>query len=435
MKKQIFISIILLLAVTILFSFRYGNKMGTAQSGLDSSNKFLTGAMHDGIDADYIHNTEPGFNVWHHYTGPTGFGWPGVSNDNMNTPTSQYADAIRNRLDDNESHNMFTLMDRPKIEYLAFGQRSDYQCEPISVGQPYWFYSYDYSNVGIPVLDSNQTVMHCTTNQGQGWVAKNLRANREQANYFWPWWINDDTYPWYVLPRIRINPQDTLTNKRVCRIEIINWNDSIIKSIDLGSRNNFRTASNPYDGQYLEEYFFQANEPKLEFGPGKILNPLDSFITNYAHCHIDFRVWYYNECEMWIDRIRVENLPAHELLTQHMSERENYITEEVNQIALPELNTGNLSPFKFYIEEFEFNTVPCLSYINKRLDTLSDHKISLMINLNYELFQSHMPDYSNHWFTSEQIKSYLIDSVQSKEIFMGAYSLEGFVVPAESLRF
>ena len=156
------------------------------------------------------------------------------------------------------------------------------------------------------------------------------------------------------------------------------------------------------------------------------MNPLDSFITNYAHCRIDFRVWYYNECEMWIDRIRVENLPAHELLTLHTSERENYITEEVNQIALPELNSGNLSPIKFYIEEFEVNTVPCLSYINKRIDALSDHKMSLMINLNYELFQSHMPDYSNHWFTAEQIKSYLIDSVQSKEIFMGAYSLEGW---------
>ncbi len=237
MKKQIIISMILLLAAAMLYSFRYVNLYGPAPSGIDTADKYLLGAMHDGIDAGYLHNTEPGFNVWHHYTGPTGFGWPGVSNDNINTATSQYADAIRNRLVNNESHNMFTLMDRPKIEYLAFGQRSDYQCEPIAVGEPFWFYAYDSSFVGTPVPDSNQTVMHCTTNQGQGWIAKNLRANREQANYFWPDWINDDTYPWYILPRIRINPQDTIINKKVCKIEALRWDGQIIDSIVINSKN------------------------------------------------------------------------------------------------------------------------------------------------------------------------------------------------------
>ena len=114
--------------------------------------------MHNGIDANYLHNDEQQFNIWHHYTGPVGFGWPGVSNDNYLTPTSQYSGAIRNRIQSNNSHDMFTLMDRPKIEYLAFGQRSDYQCEIVPMNSPYWFYSYNTHNVGNDISDSGQMV-------------------------------------------------------------------------------------------------------------------------------------------------------------------------------------------------------------------------------------------------------------------------------------
>ncbi len=76
---------------------------------------------------------------------------------------------VRNRVSINNTYNLRTIFGRPIIDYVIFGQQSDYQCESLSEGVDYWFYSYNTSIVNSWVYDtidnstfgSNQKVKYC----------------------------------------------------------------------------------------------------------------------------------------------------------------------------------------------------------------------------------------------------------------------------------
>lgn len=91
--------------------------------------------------------------------------------DQLDTPVYRYSADIRARLDTNIANNLLTLMDRPKFQYLAFGQSSDYQCENISKVDPdYWFYTYYNS------ADNGSTIKDTLdySNGGTGYVKRCL---------------------------------------------------------------------------------------------------------------------------------------------------------------------------------------------------------------------------------------------------------------------
>ncbi|MBS1494936.1 MAG: hypothetical protein JST55_15590, partial [Bacteroidetes bacterium] len=402
-------------------------------------NKFFTGVLDNGrnrvgygSDSLYAQSIGLELNIWHAYSGP-GYGWPGIWNDVASVNVSDYSAAITQRVDSNYVHQMTTLMDRPKFEYLAFGQRSDYQCDTVSVNPatPYWFYSYNTHNVGSSIPDSGAQVVHCAVGNGQGWIVKNLRANREQCNYQWNPWANDNTYDWYILPRIRINSSED-TSKKVCKIEVVNWKDSILKTLVLKAA-NFRDSSGNYNGQYLLEYFNKPNAPiDQKLNATSAFNPDNNFFASWwdTTCHVDFRIYYYNECEMWIDYLRVENTPAHELLT--LPSRSNFPDSSKIKWLDDEIDlfSGIFNgPYKFYVEEFEFNTLPCIEYINKHVKNRSGSKLTFMVNYNNDLMQAHQPDYWNqptYRFSPQQISNYLIEKTGITEIFNGAYCFEGW---------
>jgi len=112
-------------------------------------------------------------------------------NNNSDSPPA-YSNAVIQRIDDNKNHGLRSIMDRPKIEYLVFGQKSEYQCEDVSKVDPnFWYYTYNEHHAGQNYQDNtqfgnNQWVKFCDSdpdNPGatQGYVVKNLKANREQA--------------------------------------------------------------------------------------------------------------------------------------------------------------------------------------------------------------------------------------------------------------
>ncbi len=129
---------------------------------------------------------------------------------------------------------------------------------------------------------------------------------------------------------------------------------------------------------------------------------------------------------MWIDRIRVEDFPAHELLTLHTPKVEEWIRAEVQDIAMAEIGTGNESPYKFYIEEFEMNHLPCIGYLNKKIIEYSGGRLSLMVNYNHDLIKAFIPNSWIKLFSASQAKKYLIDSAGLREIFTECYNLEGW---------
>ena len=52
----------------------------------------------------------------------------------------------------------------------------------------------------------------------------------------------------------------------------------------------------------------------------------------------------------------------------------------MQDIAMAEIISGNESPYKFYIEEFEMNHLPSIGYLNKKIIEYSDGRLSLMVN-------------------------------------------------------
>lgn len=437
MKTRITFSFILFLCVIFfLFAKPFAQNNNSAPPSPD--NQFLITAMHAGeVDSNYIHIPDLGINAWHKYTGPE-WGWPGIQNDHFNQPTSAYSNAVIQRINDNKNFGLRSIMDRPKIEYLVFGQKSEYQCEDVSKVDPnFWYYTYGEHYAGSDTLDNsqfgnNQWVRFCDAdpdNPGAnaGYVVKKLKANREQANRYWPPWIADSACAWYVMPKIRI-PTGLPNSTPVCRVEVLDWDGTIIKNQDLNALNFMKGHTITYDGRYREDFFFGITDDSsaIEIPIGAICpGPRKNFGQwEIDNIKTDFRVYWYGQCDMWIDYVKVENQSAHELFKGIWDQQ---IREETD-IAMSNYDPANPIPNNFYIEEFEFNIVDAMKHVNTIIRQHSNDKLSLMVNLNYPLFRAHIPFVQNE-FSAQQINDYLVSKAGIKYLVNMSYPLEGFEGP------
>ncbi len=419
------------------------------------SDKFLIGTMDNGAEPDY--NTLTGdlrFNLWHKYIngGLDGngqfqiYGW-NYTTDLLTSPIGVYKTDVQNIITGNNDHSMRTLMERPKTTRLAFGQRSDYQCEDMQhVEEGLWFYSFrsphhtgnDVEDTD-PLYGSNSWVRRCLVNQNQtdggaGWVVSGLRANREQANRN-ERWEGDRSYSWIVKPKIRAD-RDYIINhfdEEICRIDVINYEGDLIKSTILRAR-HFQDINGDYDGKYKEEGFsFNTllNDSDLTFSQPEAINFNPAGKDYYAPdgvCKVDFRVYWYGNCDMWIDYVRVDNDVADLLFKGYYDDPNHPEREWIKWEAL-DIARHTDSPLKFYIEEFEFNNIPCMAYVSRKLRQ-HNPAIGLMCDLNYTAYNTVVPfpDWDHvfdNYLGVEHIKRYLIDSVGSTEIFMGSYPFGG----------
>jgi len=359
---------------------------------------FLIGALDDGWDLEFERLDELGFNVWHKYIYPNaGWIWNGAPNDSLLTNISVYGPQVNSVLDSISSHNLKSIMNRPKIEMLTYGKRSDYQCEDIASGD-LWFYSFqspnhtgrdtnDYSTHG-----GGKRVRYMKHNvDDSGMVVSRLKANTEQCFS----WTNADILSpikiWVVKPRIRIDSifVDNNPDLNVCRINVKNHNDSLIKSVILKGR-NFRDDNLNYDGRYLEEFNNLTDSLRIQgFWGGSASYAARGNRTVDSLNKIDIQVYWYGNCDMWIDYVRVDNMVAHRLLSGGDVEFNNWLIWEADSIAC-----HNESPIKFYMELFEFSNIPCMAYVSRKLDSIaflcSGRHITLT-SLLTGLYSMHVP--------------------------------------------
>ncbi len=397
--------------------------------------KFLIVAMHSGVDTSPVNYTRLkdslGLNGWHRYNQ-----W--FTGDEINGDTTEIFNRVKYRVEQNNTRDLRTVFGRRITDYSAWGQRSDYQCENVTEGQPYWFYSYYNSATSSwiqDIPDSGQTVKYCkvdTSNPGgdSGYIVQGLKANREQANRFWTPYQADTFSDWYVKPKIRI-PTGLSINTKVCRIEILDWDSSVVKSIEL-TVNEFKDGNQNYNGNYMDEFYFQPNvlspikidSPGLCPGPDSLrkyfwdwssTTPLNTIKT-------DFRVFWYGQCDMWIDRIRIENEQAVKLFYDDPTEL--FIRSEV-QSAL--LDYDETRPNNFYLEEFEFNTTPCINRVREIIEDESQGRLTLITNLNPFLYNFAVPHHKTNRFTADDFKRYLLVDGGVKKVATTLYFLEGFV--------
>ncbi|MBS1494038.1 MAG: T9SS type A sorting domain-containing protein [Bacteroidetes bacterium] len=408
--------------------------------------------MDDAYDSSYTYLYDSlKFNFWHKYTNPPSYSnsgevtWKyfGVPLDEYASDPSNYATQLGNKIARNTCESLYTFMDRAKIQYACFGQRSDYQCERISSDADYWFYAYDNSlpdsgafkdTVDNFFNGNGAIVKRCThtfAGKDSTYIVSGLRANREQTNNFWPYpHIGDQLYDWYIMPRIRIDTafaNDTSNfNIPVCKIAIIRMNgtDTIYQVLKVKNFKNDKDSL--YNGNYLETYFDYPTDSVKNLVISR--NSHDTLWfnkNNYTgNSHVDFKVFWYDRCNMWIDYVRVENTPAHRLLTIKDTTLITQLGKEIN-IARDALYAGKKIS-DFYIEEFEFNHMPCMKFINKMILDATGGHLSLMCNYQHDMFKDFRDSSNTFEFTDEQIKKYLIDYVGTKSIFMCCYNLLGF---------
>ena len=449
MKIKLTISL-LLISVVMFYSFERMGKTSAEQTTTSEPPKtdFILGAMSNVFDNtmyNYLSDSLK-FNMWHLYAGPVkDYGWTDdygvrISSDTLGGNTSNYGSLIRDRISQNSQNKLMTLMQRPVTTYFAYGQRSDYQMEESTKVDPYYFfYTYNFSRVNSPsIIDtqdysrygSGEYVKKCLYNRSDpgsnaGLIVSGLKGNMEQANTYWPnSQSGDSIYDWYIMPRIRIdsvfanNPvnQDT----EVCKIIITNWDGDSLTQI-LKVKHFKKSIDNVYNGYYLELYNSYSDDSLKNFhitsGKWFNLNQHDPFGHNDGK--VDFKVFWYDKCDMWIDRIRVENEPVRKLMTVQDTLLVNQLKYEIKDIAYAMRQSlhSKYEPYKFYIEEFEMNNLPTIGYVNKMIRDLTDDSMSLMVNYNYDLVRAFIPNKERYDFTPDMIVRYLVDSAKIREIF------------------
>ena len=250
MKNKFILIAIAILTPVLIFNFYYPASENQIPPS-PQQNNFILGAMNNRLDVNYTNIANPdvfGMNLWHQYSGHDTMdgrsyphGW--TLNDSLFAVKSSYEQGITDKINENASNNMKTLMERPKVMWLAYGQRSDYQCENDVADSNLWFYAFNSDNpqhnyVGSDWVDNtsygnNAKVKKCLTEESggdntPGWVVDRLMANNEQANVsptgvsgFNP--RDDSQWRWYIKPKIRIDSTvaHSSSNPLVCNIKVI----------------------------------------------------------------------------------------------------------------------------------------------------------------------------------------------------------------------
>ncbi len=456
MKKKliIFSSILILMSVLFISGFtpeNAGSNSSAARRLFTSptTNGFLIGALHSYWDMFPVNRGNydaAGLNISHSYTDVDSNQIPGdltrhtpishVTGEHLFDPVN--VSGITAAIQTINSHNQSRFFwQRPKIEWLCYGQSSVYQAEQVSPDDDHWFYSFNVSageSINDYTWNGGKKVLHCSDavlRPGAEIVLKGLKANTEQcrtetgsSNQ----WMADNECTWLVKPRIRIDSNFAANNPNtnICKIIILNQNFDTVKNLTIKA-SNFSDGTTPYNGQYLEEFFFGQNDSNLTFhgalGTHWGINARGTYPADTAANKADIQIYWYDNCEMWIDYVKVENDVASDLLSNDPNNAwhqtyDQWITEEVNAVKdYP--NSSYPAVFNFYIELFEFNNIPCMAYVNHKIDSLSNHTIGLMAD-QLTFYENHMAwaDRGNI-VTPDKLKRMFFNVTGFHQIFVG----------------
>ncbi len=283
------------------------------------------------------------------------------------------------------------FLSREKINRPAYGQRSTYEAEYDSLSlvsgsiRPGYGYLEGVSSFYDEDTASGRNCM--TGVHSPQYIVKTLYENREQVNCAGGDFRISDTkqswfqsgHSWYIKPRMRI-PQafaiDTANwNKKVVRIEIIDFRGNAVNPpIDIYVR-NFRQNSTNYQGQYIEN-FHEGSSPlpisviSSILSQGANAGP-DGFTLNDDTSKVDFRVYWYGEVDVWLDYVRVDDEWAHDLFNPNLDlTGRDYrfydkLTEEVTAFS------GSGGVAYFYMDEYIYNSIPCIAEVNRLIRSVN----------------------------------------------------------------
>jgi len=331
----------------------------------------------------------------------------------------KFLDSVKN------TGNLYGFFERSFISKYCYGQRLRYEVASengnttLNLG-----FVYKTRDRGSYGLDEGRTVVHAVPQTGStaGYLCKDIYENLQHSDLF-DFRQNDDR-TWYIKPVMRI-PTGMQDGINVVRIDVISFNGGTVKQVVINTE-NFKNG-NIYNGQYLENYFNLSPENKLEISGDTNSTDLNygrdvDWKTWNTNCLVDFRVWWYGECEVWFDQMIVDDETANILFDQNLQSDINIrINQEVNNFT----NHGGL--YTFFMDEIFISQYPCIKYVvGKMREYNQKSRISIAFtrnadmvglkndNLGYRLYlDSLKPDFvqdDHHGFQSYQQK--IPESVQ-----------------------
>lgn len=464
MKKLVCKFSLFILGITLILVSYFSQPSAGINNAVNNisipDSQFQIGAFSYYVPNNYRF-TQLGFNVWHKYT-QLETGW---TDYDKYDDTNDTRDIINTRLGINQSDGLRTYFDRPIVEYVIAGQRIDYECESINTQEDlFWFNKYGfvgtneerliyevqdtskygkYEEIPYGSNDSTARVIYCKRDNNNpesnaGYIDSNLYANRNlsydlAAND----WSDASYYDWYIMPRIRIdssyaaNPNNT--NDTICRIEILGWNGNIVKAISLNVSNFKSEPIDIYKGDYLESFYYSTGQDSL-FLPKSVIK--SSFIPDTASkvlnwkipCKVDIRIYWTGKCDMWIDRVRVENDPAHKYLTLK-DDFNQFLISKINlesDLSITNYNSTNPIPNYFYFEECTINHFPSIRALNKQIMTATSNQNSLLVWLNNFQVNALIPFPDSNRFHADEYSRLIKDYCGMPALVIGWYGLEGW---------
>jgi hypothetical protein len=422
MKTRIIFTVLLAVFVAVFIFTKPKAKENavTTSVSIPTDTIFKICAFDNGsVQNDYTNLHDIGINTWHKYSDiASGWIYAGVSGDIRETQGPEYTANVDIKINQNYGNGFISVLDRCKINYLGLAKRSVYECESETNNLPdpdYWFYRYnthgtnvseEYHDItnfgnGIYVRHSSSALGHTA-----GYVVKDVMTNREQL---WLTYYKD--MKWYVLPRIRIDTTGyfNLDTTRVCKIDILKSDSSIAKSVIL-RKSSFAVNNYTYNGQYIN-HFFDLDSQKtipITFDSLGVINPYPGKSLSDLTCGVDYRIFWYGECEMWVDNVIVENQIAYDFFHDnpdktHYQAYQKWLDWIVPQIA----QQGNI--YSIYEDGFEFCHLPVLEKLNYEIKRRSNNNIELMSSVSYSMLKAHLPDYENQDFSPLQFKEFLFN--------------------------
>lgn len=457
MKTKLTILLLLAFSVPLYFlssgsSFESGSKKISPSLYTGGGDNFLIGAFNSGYDFLFEYDSLQ-FNVWHTYGfGPMSLGSDGrhyrpgwqhhnwVPGDTRDAGYGDYVPQIKAFLDAIPTDKKAYLT-RPKIEWLRCGQRSDYQCEDtVYVNPDLWFYTFNDHLAGGNWRDNsqygnNEYVRRCLVDQNQtdggaNWVVKRLKANSEQGlPYGDDGPFGDNECRWFIKPRIRIDSTEAHNNGNalVCKVKVIDQTgNNTLKEVDIKAVNFINPQTGNYGGEYIEEFYSLPLTDSLaiqgKWGQGLLFESRGTCETDPAGLYdkADIQVYWYGQCNMWIDYVRVDNDIANDLFsTDPNNTRHN---DYMNWLAWEGEIAKTAPSYRFYIELFEFNNIPCLEYIFQKLDSITGGTVPLVACFTPHLYAGHVPWRDrNRVFNPEQFKRNFLAKTGAKEIMIAPY--------------
>jgi hypothetical protein len=200
------------------------------------------------------------------------------------------------------------------LNYFSRARSYKFECESTD-SEGMFFYKTRESGTDITDLSEfgkGEKVRFCKSGfDKEGYIVKDLEYT-EQVE-----WGNASFSDWRIKPRLRIDKEQARTNPnlKVCRIEIVNFEGKIIDSTDIFIQYFLDLSKDPNDGYYYKGEYIDRFRNSIEEWDISILSESFNPSNNKGkNCKVDYRVYWYGECDIWIDYIKVENIIAERLL-------------------------------------------------------------------------------------------------------------------------